>query len=120
MTWTSSLLAFILGATFAMAKGGSREPSQDTTFPGFPATPPAGTAPGAGAALLADDILAPNSARVQNVYCLFGGTSGYSISGASGNDVRISRVTAGGDIRYEVFKGTKFLGACPAVHVMSN
>lgn len=119
MAWSFSIIALILGAAFAMAKNDTRTPAQ--AFPDFPTTPPATTQPiGGSVGLMSEDVVQANGARVQSVFCLFGGTSGYSISGAAGNDIRISRVTAGGDIRYEVFKGSRFLGSCPAVHVVSN
>lgn len=122
------LSVLILLAT-AVQAADNRKPAQ--SYPGFgsttPTTAPIGGSPfpgttdssGGKTSYVTDEVVAASSATIYNVYCLFGSSSNYSIP-VQGNDGRIVRVSAGGSITYEIYKGQKFLGSCPNIHVQTR
>lgn len=100
-----------------------RTPAQNNggyaPFPPITPTPGVPDSTGGGATTFAHDDVVAAGTNVNAVYCLFGAGSGYNMN-AAGNDVRIGRVSAGGEMRYEIFKGQRFLGACPSIQVQSR
>lgn len=104
----AALAVVLVSCSASFAKG--RAPAQ---FPG--STPVAST----GTFNAEDVIAAAGQVFVTSVRCIGTNASTYSID-ASGTDVRIARVASGGAISYEVYKGSRFLGACPSVHVLSR
>lgn len=94
-----------------------RSPAQITPYPTLPGSPSPTPATGS---FNTEDVLSNAAAGVQSVICLVNGSQPYTISTAYGNDIRVARVASSGAISYEIYKGQKFLGACPAVHVLSH
>lgn len=97
-----------------------RAPSQVTPYPGLPSTGPASPLTPSTGSSNSEDVLNNVPGGVQSVICLINGSQPYTINTAYGTDVRVARVSSGGGISYEVYKGQRFLGACPAIHVLSR
>lgn len=102
-----------------------RSPNQ-VNYPGLPAPTnpaPAPATPATGT-FSSEDVLSSaaggNQINVQSIVCVVSGTQPYTISTTYANDIRVSRVSSGGSISYEIYRGSRFLGACPAIHVISR
>jgi hypothetical protein len=111
----SCLLAF---SQITLAADKDRKPAQGYGFPQNPPTTSTPTDPsgsGGVTTFSSEDVTAAGGI-VNSVQCLVGGSSTYNMN-VQGNDIRIARTSAGGEIRYEVYKGQRFVGACSSIYV---
>lgn len=106
-------------ASIVSAKDKDRAPAQQWPPPSNNGNSNS-TFPSSPGATGGDEVVSAGT-KVTNVMCLTNGASPvYSLGTGYSTNIRVTRVSATGDIRYEVYKDNRFLASCMAIQVQSS